>query len=98
MKYYRYSLPGVFLTNVFFTVFFTMAPAWSDQILHEGSFGYATLEFSLGLGVLVGALMASSISDRLLLNKGQMIGFGCQSMIIFYPLFTVLYFNMGHFL
>ncbi len=60
----RWVLPGVIIMNLAYAPFFTMSAAWSQEILHRGSFGYSMLVLAEALGNLLGGLMAGGLARR----------------------------------
>jgi len=60
----RWILPGVALMNLAYAPFFVMTAAWSQEILHHGSFGYSMLVLAESLGNLTGGLSAASVQRR----------------------------------
>jgi MFS family permease len=60
----RWILPGVAFMNLAYGPFFVMSAAWSQQILHRGSFGYSMLVLAESLGNLIGGLSSATVQRR----------------------------------
>lgn len=89
----KYTVPSGIVVNIFFSIFLFLAPAWSEEILHSGAFGFSVLEFAIGLGMLSGSLSAGYFSKRLRLKSAVSFSFGMQAVVLLYPLFMSLPFN-----